>query len=67
MYFAIFSRHIGVPHFLNSGLLNPLVNFQKSLKKERQDSYPGNDTNEDAPIGYSVIKYALVNMGVIHQ
>ena len=67
MYFAMFSRHIGVPHFLSSGLVNPLVNFQKSPKKEGQDSYPGNDANEDAPIGYSVNKHALVNMGVIHQ
>jgi len=23
----MFSRHIGVPHFLSSGLVNPLVNF----------------------------------------
>ena len=43
------------------------MNFQKSPKKEGQDSYPGNDANEDAPIGYSVNKYALVNIGVIHQ
>jgi len=62
----MFSQRIGVPHFLSSGLV-PLVNFKKSPKKERQDSYPGNDANEDAPIGYSVNKYALVNMGVIHQ
>jgi len=61
------SRHIGVPHFLSSVLVIPLVNFQKSPKKERQDSYLGNDAHEDAPIAYSVVKYALVNMGVIHQ
>jgi hypothetical protein len=67
MYFTMFSQHIGVPHFLSSGLLNSLVTFQKSPKKERQDSYPRNDANEAAPIGYSVNKYALVNMGVIHQ
>jgi len=40
MYFAMFSQHIGVPHFLSSGLVNSLVTSQKSPKKERQDSYP---------------------------
>jgi len=58
MYFATFSRHIGVPHFLSSSLVNPLEIFQKSPKKERQDNYPGNDANADAPIGYFVTKYA---------
>jgi len=28
---------------------------------------PGYDDNEEAPIGCSVIKDTLVNMGVIHQ
>ena len=50
--FAIFSGYIGVPHFLRSSLVNPLRIPRKVPKRERQDSYPGNDVNEDAPIGY---------------
>jgi hypothetical protein len=48
MYFATFSRHIGVPHFLRSGLVISRMNLQKIPEKEGQDIYPGNDDNEDA-------------------
>jgi hypothetical protein len=43
-------RHIGAPHFLSGNPVISLMNLQKSPKKERQDSYPENDANEDAPI-----------------
>jgi len=52
MYFAILSGYIGVPHFLRSILVNSLRIPRKVPKRERQDSYPGNDVNEDAQIGY---------------
>jgi hypothetical protein len=39
----------------------------KSPKKDGRDICPVNDDTDEAPIGYSVNKYALVNMGVIHQ
>jgi len=48
-------------------LLVPHEFTEKSPKKEGQDIYPGNDDNEDAPIGYFVIKDDLVNMSVIYQ
>jgi len=48
-------------------LLIPLWLPRKVLKRRDRIAIPGNDANEDAPIGYSVNKYALVNMGVIHQ
>jgi len=54
MYFAMFPGYIGVPHFLRSSLVNLLRIPRKVPKRERQDSYPGNDVNEDAPIGYSL-------------
>jgi hypothetical protein len=40
------------------------------LEKSRADDQgvcPGYDDNNEAPIGCSVIKDTLVNMGVIHQ
>jgi hypothetical protein len=57
MYFTTVTGHRGEPCFLRSALVIPLVKFQKSPKRERQDSYPGNDANEEAPVGYSVTKY----------
>jgi len=41
--------------------------YRKNPKKEGQDIYPGNDDNEDAPIGYFVIKDDLADMSVISQ
>jgi hypothetical protein len=64
---AMFSRHNGVPHFLINTPVISFKNLQKIPKKEGQDNHPGNDVNEDAPIGYSVNKYALVKKGVIRQ
>jgi len=43
------------------------MRLQKIPEKERQDIYPGNDDNEDAPIGYFVIKGDLIDLGVIYQ
>jgi hypothetical protein len=51
MYLAIFSRHIGVPHFLGDNPIISRKNLQKIPKMEGQDNHPGNDVNEDAPIG----------------
>jgi len=51
MYLVMFLRHIGAPHFLSGNPFISLMNSQKSPKKEGQGSYPGNDANEDAPIG----------------
>ena len=57
MYFTTVTGHIGEPCFLHSALVIPLVKFQRRLKRERQDSYPGNDADEEAPVGYSVTIY----------
>jgi hypothetical protein len=43
------------------------MSFQKIPKKEEQDTYTGNDHNENAPIGYSVIKGDLIDVGTIYQ
>jgi len=63
----MFSQHIGVPHFLSSDLAISRMNLQKNPKKEGQDIYPGNDDNEDAPIGYFIAKDDLIVMSVIYQ
>jgi len=57
MYFTTVTGHSGEPYFLHSALVIPLVNFQRRPKRERQDSYPGNDANEEAPVGYFITKY----------
>jgi len=43
------------------------LNLQEIPKNEGHDIYPGNDGNEDAPIGYFVIKDDLIDMSVIYQ
>ena len=64
MYFTTVTGHSGVPCFLRNALVIPLVNFQKCPKRERQDSYPGNDANEEAPVGYFVTKYTRYTRSV---
>ena len=47
-----------------------IIPMHTGLEKPRADDQgvcPGNDDNDEAPIGCSVIKDTLVNMGVIHQ
>jgi hypothetical protein len=60
-------RHNGVPHFPSDNPAISFKNLQKIPKKEGQDNHPGNEVNEDAPIGYSVNSHALVKKGVIRQ
>jgi len=48
-------------------LLVPHEFTEKIPEKEGHDMYPGNDDNEDAPIGYFVIKDDLIDMSVIYQ
>ena len=57
MYFTTVTGHSGEQCFLLSALVIPLVKLQRRPKRERQDSYPENDANEEAPVGYSVTKY----------
>ena len=48
-------------------LLVPHEFTEKSPKRGRQDINPGNNDNEDAPIGYFVIKDDLIDMSVKYQ
>jgi hypothetical protein len=43
------------------------VKSVKNPNKDKQDIRPGYDDNEEAPIGCSVRKNDLANMGVINQ
>jgi hypothetical protein len=65
--FSSILRHNGVPHFPSDIPAISFRNLQKIPKKKGQDNHPGNDVNEDAPIGYSVNTDALLKKGVIHQ
>jgi hypothetical protein len=62
-----FSPQLGTPHFLSSDPVISRMNLQKSPEQDGQDTYPGNDDNEDAPIGYFIVRGDLADMGVIHQ
>jgi hypothetical protein len=54
-------------YFLCDSLLTSRSSLQKIPEKDGRDICPGNDGNGEAPIGYSVNKYALTNIGVILQ
>ena len=62
------ARCVSMQHFQDGLPVCHLFIFcRKSPKRRVQDIHPGCDAEEDVPIGYSVTKDALVNMGVIYQ